>query len=194
MSNTNINCSIADTIIGYLSSDQNLNIGFFTPTYDNGFDPKANIDANINTDGIGGFNNGVNSDGHGSIIFPSSMTKARLTLPDLTIDSQSVWIGDGTVYITGGVANHSYIARVTLDFRLVVVDGDDTELANVSYGSEQFSVTDSSFGGSSIGFDDPTLSPATSTVDITLGSNKNISFKIHIDENSTFGRVNGQLA
>ncbi len=200
MSNTSISLSIPDNIsqhgydnvIGYLNSPTNLPIGIFTPTFTDTVTRKSNVNISIDNDTIGGFADGVNSDGYSMVTFPSTMSKARITLPDLTIESKSTWSGDGTLYVDAGIGNMSYGASVTLDFRLVVVDGGNTELANVSYGSEVFRVSDPTFGSSTIGFEDPTLSPATSTVDITLGANKNISFKLHYDASSTHGTVYGQ--
>ena len=189
MSNTSISASITSDTIGYLQSENNLQPGVFTPTFWNWPGLASNVDVSIDNDNIGGFTDGVNADNYSMVTFPSTMSKARLTLPDLTIDSQSTWIG-ADIFLDPGIYLQGFNASVVLDFRLLVIDGDNTELANVSYGTETFRISESGFS-SSIGFNDPTISPATSTVDITLGSNKNISFKLYADDTSTSGRVFG---
>ena len=181
MSNTSISVSIPNTVLGSFNADTNLT-GGFTPTFEDQFLPDGPVDVSIDTDNIGGFSV------VGTVLtFPTGMTKARITLPDFAIDSQSVYPGSNLFVDPGFSASH-FFAYVDLDFRLLVIDGDNTELANVSYGTERFSV---GMNAADVGFNDSTLSPATSTIDITLGSNKAISFKLRADDSNTWGLVRG---
>ena len=185
MSNTTINCSIPDTALGQLLSDPGRDPGFFTPGFQNFTGAGKDVDVSIDTDNIGGFSVALETD----LTFPSGMTKARITLPSFSIESQSTWLDDATVWANPAMSAGSiFKATVALDFRLSIVDGDNTELATVSYGANPFTVYTNKYnqpGTSSIGFYYPTLSPATSTVDITLGSNKAISFKLYVEDGST---------
>ena len=181
MSSTSISVSIPNTTLGFFNADTNLT-GAFTPTFEDQFIPDGPVDVSIDTDNIGGFSV------VGTVLtFPSDMAKARITLPDFAIDSQSVYPGSEFFVDSSFVASH-FFAYVDLDFRLLVIDGDNTELANVSYGTERFNV---GFNAADVGFNDSTLSPATSTIDITLGSNKSISFKLRADDSNTSGLVRG---
>ena len=193
MSNTSIEINITSQDIGDIHAP-GFQLG--TGTFNTTFTPTSNvsIDTNVSINGgsIDGLTDGVATDFFGkqyhSITFPSTMTKVRLTLPDLNVSTQSIFpegFKDADYFAGSGVYQPGMMASVNVNFHLLVLAGFETfgartELANVSYGTASYVVRDGNVlggGGSGVFLDSP-LSPATSTVDIDLGTKRTVIFQL----------------